>query len=116
GNANGSGEIEIGELSIRRSRGGGIYNAAPGTATSSPILANLAILSNRADDGAGVFNDYGSPRFIHVIISGNEASYVGGGMYNWDASPELVNVRVTGNRARVYEGGGIVHEGYEGLL
>jgi len=116
GNANGSEEIDIGGLQTRQYRGGGIYNAAPSTPSSSPVMANLAILSNRADDGAGVFNDYGAPRFINVIISGNEASYVGGGMYNWESSAELVNVRVTGNRARVYEGGGIVHEGYESLL
>jgi len=86
-------------------QGGGMYNKS-----SSPVITNTTISGNNATWGAGMLNhDYSSPTLTNVVISGNSASSIGGAMDNWDSSPTLTNVVVKGNYAGT-AGGGILNQ------
>jgi hypothetical protein len=109
GNANGAGETPYtyGDaqetLMISQTKGGGIY-----LYNSDPILANIIIKENKADnggDGGGMYNKESSPTLINVFIAGNTAGNKGGGMYNEGSSPTLTNVTIAGNTATM--GGGM---------
>ena len=82
--------------------GGGVSMAA-----SSPRLTNVIITANKANFGAGMYNDASSsPALTNVIISTNTA-YNGGGMFNYSSSsPVLTNVTVVDNLSDA-PGGGI---------
>lgn len=66
-------------------------------------------------NGAGIYNDNGSPTIANCIIRGNVATRNGGGVYTLSrgtcatGSPFFVNTEISGNTAR--QGGGIYNEG-----
>jgi hypothetical protein len=74
---------------------------------SSPVLINSTLSGNQAYYGGGIYNDGSSPVLINVLISGNLASQTGGGMENagTDSSPVLTNVTIAGNKALTNGGG-----------
>ena len=100
GNANGIDQINIGDITFDRERGGGIC-----LMRSSPLLTNLIISENIAKiHGGGIRTNYfASPVLINVTISGNTA-HEGGGVYYNFSSPTMVNVTISGNTATVHGG------------
>jgi predicted outer membrane repeat protein len=102
GKADGSSSITVKSKAVLKSDGGGIYNDS-----SSPVLTNVTIMDNIADNnGGGMYNASSSSSILtNVIITGNSASGKGGGIYNLESPPVLTNVTVTGNSAA--SGGGI---------
>ncbi len=95
--------------------GGGICNVGSGAGgICSPTIRNCVITNNRAEFGAGIFNDgYGggnaSPSILHCIIINNTATGGGGGIDNFglsgNASPEIINCVITHNTATDAAGG-----------
>jgi len=84
------------------SDGAGVYNNA-----GSPTLANLVVTANAGThDGGGVINiNSSSPSLDHVILSDNSAAS-GGGMINLNGSnPTLTHVIFSSNAASAYGGG-----------
>jgi parallel beta-helix repeat protein len=92
---------------ISRNSGGGIY-----LVNSSPVLANLVVRDNRAEDmGGGIFVQGGQPRLINVEIRDNEVNLFGGaGIYNSGAELTLVNGLIAGNQGGQM-GGGMMNNG-----
>ena len=82
------------------SHGGGIY-----CTSSSPTISNCTITGNTAEDGGGIFCDYGSsPTISNCTITGNSASGYnasGGGIncFGSYSSPTISNCTITGNSA-----------------
>ena len=90
-------------------RGGGIYNQY-----GNPMLVNLILSGNRADLGAGMHIANGTPSLQKVKITNNHATW-GGGMYiTSGTSPTLTDVIFTGNLAT--NSGGGVYVGYSAPL
>jgi len=83
--------------------GGGIH-----CYSSDPILENVSITYNSADDDGGGINCYASnPDLVNTTITNNSAGDSGGGMYCMTLSnPNLENVIVSSN-STIYSGGGI---------
>lgn len=76
--------------------GGGIY-----TVSSSPVISNVIISGNYAQNSAGaMYNENSSPLISNVIISGN-SSQLCGGIFNSSSSPVLTNVTISGNTDNV---------------
>jgi len=77
--------------------GGGIY-----CYDSSPILQNITIINNTAQNmygegkGGGIYCENSNLSLVNVTISGNFSSY-GGGIWYENSSPSLENVTITGN-------------------
>lgn len=93
--------ITIDGHAIYRDYGAGIYNYA-----SHPVLNNMIISNNTADNGGGIFNHLSSPKLNNVLIEQNTVRQLGGGMYNYDqAHAVLTNITVSRNTAT--SGGGI---------
>lgn len=94
--------------------GGGIYNEATASASSSPTIANCVLINNRAANGAGLCNMAKSqarcsPTVTQCIFLNNKASFGGGGVYNETSgggvcSPIFTSCQFTANEAVV--GGG----------
>jgi parallel beta-helix repeat protein len=97
--------ITVNGRDIARAYGGGIYNDA-----SSPVLTNLTISGNSAEEAGGIANNHSSsPVLTGVTVSGNTATGSGGGIVNANSSsPVLTGVTVSGNTAGG-DGGGIVN-------
>jgi predicted outer membrane repeat protein len=86
-------------------RGGGIYNQY-----GNPMLVNLILSGNRADLGAGMHIANNTPALLKVTLTNNQATF-GGGMYiTSGTSPTLTDVIFTGNLAT--NSGGGVYVGY----
>ncbi len=108
GYANGFGGLNVNNISILNSQGGGIN-----IYSSSPTLRNLIIEENIAiQAGGGLNNRHSSPNLINIIIRDNTTTSffgtpgVGGGIANNNSSPVLTNVLLHGNSANG-DGGGI---------
>lgn len=88
--------------SNQASTGGGLL-----VSSDSATLMNVAFINNQADwDGGGVANFHGSPSFINVTFSGNDANRIGGGMFtDYYSEPELTNVTFSNNTANARAGG-----------
>ena len=83
--------------------GGGIYSYN----ASSPLnmFGNITIVGNTAANyGGGIYNYISPIIFMNAFISGNSA-YNGGGMYNFSSSPELTDVNIRENLAGSRGGG-----------
>ncbi|WP_177181218.1 FG-GAP-like repeat-containing protein [Parapedobacter koreensis] len=81
--------------------GGGISNQ-----NSSPVLSNLIISGNNANDGAGISNDNSSPQIVNCLIIKNNATWAAG-IFNFNSSsPVITNCTITANIAS-QQGGGI---------
>ncbi|MGP1461940.1 hypothetical protein [Tannerella sp.] len=79
------------------------------------------ITGGMAKQGAGIFNDNGSPTIVNCAIRGNAATHEGGGVYTLSrgtcatGSPLFMNTEISGNTAR--RGAGLYNEGGKtGLL
>jgi hypothetical protein len=101
GNADGgsSTDLIINGNTIQRDFGGGIMSYS-----SDPVLTNLKIHNNYADNGGGISNTYSSPVITNILIYSNNANY-GGGIDNNASSPVLTNITIANNTAN--HGGGI---------
>lgn len=73
------------------------------------------ITGGMAKQGAGIFNDNGSPTIVNCIIRGNAATHEGGGVYTFSrgtcatGSPLFINTEISGNQAN--RGAGMYNEG-----
>lgn len=86
-------------------RGGGIFGSE-----FQMVLANVAVLGNRSDEGGGIHIYGGSEIWSHVVVAGNEAASEGGGVY-WGEEVgyiyDLTAVAIIGNTTSAGEGGGL---------
>ncbi len=93
--------VTIKTKSIYYKAAGGIYCDA-----SNPILNNLTISGNKAENGAGMYIiGYPSPILTNVSIIGNSASFAGGGVYESASSTIMTNVIISDNIATQFGGG-----------
>ena len=91
--------------------GGGIYCLG-----ASPVLRNLVIQGNTADQGGGLYAENGTPVIEDVVVEGNHAQGVGGGMLFFHGGAELTACRVQGNSVDMADGGGIYAYGADLVL
>ncbi|MGB8326580.1 MAG: choice-of-anchor Q domain-containing protein, partial [Steroidobacteraceae bacterium] len=82
--------------------GGGIFVVSGATAQ----LTDLAVTSNSARDGAGIYNDGNQLTLTRVTVSGNTGSRDGAGLFHTNTTATLTNVTLSGNTASG-NGGGI---------
>jgi predicted outer membrane repeat protein len=82
--------------------GAGLYNEA-----GSPTLTNINFVNNSATwSGGGLIIRRGGPRLTHVTFDNNSASQgVGGGLYNEVGNPTLIQVTFARNTADLFGGG-----------
>ena len=94
------------------------YHVVTGSGTDhSAVLDSFTITAGQADgsssdaDGAGMYNNAGSPTLGNLTFSGNNAGNNGGAMYDAGGSaPALTNVTFSGNSA-INVGGAIFNTG-----
>ena len=108
-NGNANSNLTINTKTIHRRNGGGIHIHA-----ASPVLTNLIIQGNKADNvGGGIYAEASGTNFVltNVLIHGNTSGN-GGGMYNnSNTAATLTNVTVAGNFASTNNTGGISNNG-----
>jgi hypothetical protein len=94
--------ITAGHANGAYENGAGLYNDA-----GSPTLSNLIFRGNLADwRGGAIANMYGSsPTFTNIAISGNSAGDSGGAMFNRQSNPTMIHVTIAGNYAGADPGG-----------
>ncbi|UCG59998.1 MAG: hypothetical protein JSU70_10845 [Phycisphaerales bacterium] len=80
--------------------GAGLFNE-----TGSPTIANCRFYRNAASDGGGIFNHMSNPALTNCSFENNYGGSWGGGMLNVGSSSNLVNCTFCGNVA--YSGGAI---------
>jgi hypothetical protein len=116
GNANGGSDILVGDKSISRRTGGGIYN------NSSLALIRVTISDNKADEnGGGICSVGASLTMQRVTIAKNSATVRGGGMYNEGVELDLSDVTISYNTVTAgadpdHGGGGIYNTGNTTLV
>jgi len=95
-------------LSTAAGNGGAIYN----TTGSSPTLKDIAISSNTADNGAGMYNLSSNPTLSGTtFFTGNVAQDSGGGIYNSNHSnPVLTDIQISGNISNGSGGAGMYNQ------
>ncbi|HEX2450802.1 MAG TPA: choice-of-anchor Q domain-containing protein, partial [Gemmatimonadales bacterium] len=87
------------------SYGGGVNNGGgPGGCSGTASLSQSTISLNKAEFGAGVYNDIGTVNMENSTVSGNKATFWGGGIFN-DGTMTVSNVTITKNTAKF--GGGL---------
>ena len=87
------------------SYGGGVNNGGgPGGCSGTASLSRSTISLNKAEFGAGVYNDTGTVNMENSTVSGNKATFWGGGIFN-DGTMTVSNVTITKNTAKF--GGGL---------
>ena len=89
--------------------GAGMYNDG-----GSPTLANVTFISNVAEDGGGIENRGGNPTLTGCTFDDNRAQNggAGGGMRNmYGGNPTLTDCTFSGNRASSSGGGMYNHDG-----
>lgn len=98
-NANGGGSFSLNGYSLNRNTGGGLL-IARSNGNTKILIRNCRSFNNRANQGAGIFNQEASPVIMNTILQGNFSTDNGGGMSNYtNANPTLINMLITGNRA-----------------
>ena len=85
--------------------GAGMYNDY-----GSPTVTNCTFCKNTAILGGGMYNTHSNPALTNCTFSNNSADWDGGGMNNEHSSPTLTSCIFSDNSAGVY-GGGIVNWG-----
>ena len=80
--------------------GAGMYNES-----GSPTVTNCIFRGNSAGWGGGMYNGLSNPTLTNCTFSDNSASSFGGGMWNDSGSPTLTNCTFSGNVA--LKGGGM---------
>ncbi len=71
-------------------------------------------LNNPTREGAGMYNDNGSPTIAHCTFTGNLAIFDGGGISNFRSSPSITDCIFSNNIATENSGGGIAN--FEGSI
>ncbi len=96
--------------------GNNSYHVVTGSGTNSTAKLNgFTITGGLADgstdnaNGAGIYNDAGTPTLTHLKVAGNAASGSGGGIYNSSANLSLNLISFIANTAG--NGGALVHTG-----
>jgi hypothetical protein len=91
------------------SYGGGLNNGGGRAACSGTAsLSQSTISLNKAEFGAGVYNDSGTVEIENSTVSGNKATGYGGGIFN-DGAMTVSNVTITKNGGTY--GGGVYNSG-----
>ncbi len=105
--SDGSGSLTVNGNAVFRQYGGAIY-----VVESAPTLSNLAIKSNNAYFGSGLYvhddaaaTSNTTPAIINCIFSGNRGTY-GGAVCNFQSRPTFTNTLIYSNVA-IEDGGGI---------
>lgn len=92
------------------------YHVVIGYYLSTATLLDGFVIANgnadgpdEYDNGGGIYLYYGScPLLRNLVITNNNADYMGGGIYSyWSSSPMLLSVVLLDNNA--YEGGGMAN-------
>lgn len=101
GNANGTGNINVGVI-IWRDGGGGLYNV-----NSSSKFNNVSFFGNSARYGGGVYFWNSAPRLSLFNLIYNTATAEGGGMYTaGNSTPKILSGLIVKNTAVI--GGGML--------
>lgn len=74
-------------------QGGGVYNNG-----GSPKFVKVTFIGNRANIGGGMRNVSGNPELTNNIFMNNSADF-GGGMANWNSLPTIITVTFHNNKA-----------------
>ena len=78
--------------------------------SSSPMLLSVVFIYNNADEGGGMANHFSSSPLLFQVTFSNNSARFGGGMYNYISSnPILLQVSFENNEAS-YDGGGIYND------
>jgi len=103
--------------------GGGIYNDAYLTKSSSLFINASKVMSNTAQYGGGIYNyAYGTPNVGEVTLENaqivNNSATNGGGVYNQgylsgDAQLSIKNCTIKNNHATSGSGGGIINTSWK---
>lgn len=93
--------------SIQGDLGGGIRSGSFKTPGNLVTVINSTISGNSAQDGGGIFSEYGSVNILNSTISGNSAGEGGGGIANFAGAVQIANSTISGNSAPQGFGGGI---------
>ena len=108
-----SGVVVVRDLRVRDGKstyGGGMY-----TSNQVRLAGSTTVVGNRAETGAGIFNEGTLVLRDTASIRRNRASGDGGGIFHFAGALRLAgDSSVRANRAR--NGGGIFHESDQGLL
>lgn len=81
--------------------GAGIYDMY-----GSPLVRNCTLVANAAvGAGGGAYNSHGRPAFINCVFSGNTAGNCGGGVYSEQGDVTITNCTFTANHAIGRAGG-----------
>src|SRR5258706_9775856 len=97
-NPAGNATILSGDIGTLNNASDNSYHVITGSSTdSTAILDGFTITAGNANggngtadpenNGAGIYNNFGSPTLINITISGNTASQSRGGIYNYHSSP-----------------------------
>ena len=112
GNPATNGTVLSGDIGAAADSTDNVYHVVTGTNTAPlAVLDGFTVTGGNANggggnsDGAGMYNNPGSPTLRNVIFSANTAADEGGGMYNAASSPTLAQVAFSANRAGNYGGG-----------
>jgi hypothetical protein len=90
--------------SVAGDLGGGIRNGSFKTPGTLVTVLNSTISGNSAQDGGGIFSEYGFLSIVNSTISGNSAAGGGGGIANFAGAVQIANSTISGNSAP--QGGG----------
>jgi Right handed beta helix region len=92
------------------SNGGGVNNGGgPNECSGTATVTNSTISLNKAEYGAGIYNDAGTMTIENSTISSNKANVAGGAIYNdTGATLTVENATITKNTAKF--GGGIFND------
>lgn len=91
------------------------YHVLTGSGTdASAVLDGFTITKGRANgsdfderDGAGMYNDDGSPTLANCLFLDNTAQDDGGGLYNWNGSSPTITDCTFQNNTAEFGGGGM---------
>ncbi|HTN35834.1 MAG TPA: hypothetical protein VL053_02100, partial [Arachidicoccus sp.] len=99
--------MSAGDTSILKGNGSSVIQNNSNGLDTSAVLDGFKITGGSSNLGGGIYNNYSSPIFANLMISGNTANgEFGGGMNNYMSSPILTNVIISGNNAGF--GGGMI--------
>jgi hypothetical protein len=94
-----------GNSAVQTDLGGGISNGSFKTPGTLVTVINSTISGNSAQDGGGIFSEYGFVSILNSTISGNSAGDGGGGIANFAGAVQIANSTISGNSA--VSGGGV---------
>ncbi|MHC4891655.1 MAG: right-handed parallel beta-helix repeat-containing protein, partial [Planctomycetota bacterium] len=108
-----SGDLNGNDGSDFANNGENSYHVLTGSGTNeTTVLDGFTITGGNANgsgehgNGAGMYNEYGSPMLTNCTFSENSTQFFGGGMYNENSSP-ILNFCTFGENSTDVGGGGI---------